>query len=158
MTSDPGVLDTTSIIAAVRSHALATGYVEDAPGHEPISRQLAGLVVAVWVQRLTPVSGASGLASTSVRLVLNVRVYAPLRMDAPDEIDPAVMVVVDRLLTAYCADFTLGGLVHHVDIFGRYGAALDAVAGYVHHDGGTPYRVMTITLPLVIHNVWEQNP
>jgi hypothetical protein len=156
--SDLGALDSRAIINAVRSHALASGYFEAAPGHEPKSKPGAGLTCAVWLQRgPTPVARQSGLAATSARLALNVRVYTNMVADPQDEIDPRIAAAVDALMAAYNGDFTLGGLVAEVDVFGMHGVLLDAVAGYLNQDGAL-YRVVTITLPVIINNAWEQSP
>lgn len=156
--SDLGSLDSRAVIEAVRSHALASGLFDRAPGHEPKSKPGTGLTCAVWVQRgPTPVAARSGLAATSVRLILNVRVYTSMLADPQDEIDPRVVEAVDTLMATYNGDYTLGGLVAEVDVLGAHGIQLDAVAGYLQQDGAI-YRVMTITLPVIINNAWEQSP
>jgi len=153
---DLGALDSGAIIEAVRSHALASGEFEQAPGYEPKSKPGRGLTCAVWVQRgPAPTARTSGAAATSARLILNVRVYTNMISDPQDEIDPRVVAAVDTLMTAYNGDFTLGGLVSYVDILGMHGVLLDAVAGYLQQDGAI-FRVMTITLPVIIENAWEQ--
>lgn len=148
-------INTRAIVDAVRSHALATGQVERAAGHEPKNAPGAGLTIGVWAQHLRPVPRASGLAATGVRLALNVRVYTPMLAEPQDEIDPRVLDLVDALMAAYNGDFTLGGLVQSVDILGVHGIPLDAQAGYL-RIGSTLYRVMTITLPVIIADAWEQ--
>ena len=155
---DLGNLDTGAIIAAVRSHALASGEFDRAPGHEPKSKPGSGLTCAVWVQRgPAPTARSSGLAATSARLILNVRIYTNMISDPQDEIDPRIVAAVDTLMTLFNGDFTLGGLVSHVDVLGMHGIPLDAQAGYLQQDGAI-FRVMTITLPVIIENAWEQSP
>jgi hypothetical protein len=85
-----------------------------------------------------------------------VRIYSNINA-APDEaIDPEMLNAVDQLFAAYSADFTLGDLVRHVDLLGAYGVPLEAVAGYLLVEGGE-YRVMTIVLPLIVNDLWEQS-
>jgi len=147
---------TRDIIDTVRSHAMASGHFERTAGHEPKSKPGAGLTCAVWVQRgPAPAVRSSGLAATSARLVLSVRIYKNMISDPQDEIDPEIVALVDVLMGAYNGDFTLGGLVSEVDILGMHGIPLDAVAGYLQQDGAI-FRVMTITLPVIIENAWEQ--
>jgi hypothetical protein len=110
----------------------------------------------VWVDDIRPAQGASGLSLTSIRLGLNVRIYASANAQPPDAIDPAITAAVDALMAAYTGDFTLGGAVRDVDLLGTYGDPLSARAGYLPQDNQL-LRVMTITLPLICDNVWEQH-
>ncbi len=146
-------LDVNGVVGAVVSHALALGRFERVNGHEPRKAPNKGLTAAVWVDRLGPAQ--SGLASTSVRLVLLVRVYAPLAAAPSDAIDPRVLSAVGALMGAYSGDFTLGGRARAVDLLGMAGTPLEARAGYV-TQGATAYRVMTITLPILLNDVWDQ--
>ncbi|MFD8805563.1 hypothetical protein [Streptomyces sp. NPDC059597] len=148
-------LDIRTILAAVESHALASGYFEAVNGHEPKSAPGTGLTAAVWVEQIGPARGGSGLASTSARLALFVRLYTPMVQEPEDAIDPDLMTALDALLAAYSGDFELGGLVREVDLLGTYGDPLGARAGYL-TTSGTEYRVMTITLPLIVNDLWEQ--
>jgi hypothetical protein len=66
-----------------------------------------------------------------------------------------MLAAVDDLCGAYCGDFTLGGLVKDVDIFGMYGQSLDVRAGYLQQDGAL-YRVLTISLPVVVNDLWNE--
>jgi hypothetical protein len=60
-------------------------------------------------------------------------------------------------MAAYNGDFTLGGLVECVDLLGMTGQRLEARAGYLEQDRKI-YRVMTITLPVIVAEAWEQAP
>lgn len=147
-------LNITGILDAVVSHAMASGYFEQVNGHEPQNAPSLGLTAAVWVDSVQPVR-ASGLDSTTVRLTLNVRIYTSAQSDPPDAIDPALMAAVDDLCAAYVGDFTLGGLARNVDVLGAHGQPLLVRAGYVQQSGAI-YRVMTITLPVIVNDLWEQ--
>src|SRR5690349_3003162 len=105
------------------SHASASGYLDEVNGHEAIHPSASGGITgAVWVDRVTPVR-SSGLDSVSALVVLNVRLYTSAQALPLDAIDPGLVAAVDALCTAYCGDFTLGGLVRQVDIFGANGQA-----------------------------------
>jgi hypothetical protein len=148
-------LDITGILDAAISHASASGYLDQVNGHEPIHPSSSGGITgAVWVERVTPIR-TSGLASVSTLVVLNVRLYTSAQQLPLDAIDPGMVAAVDALCTAYCADFTLGGLVRNVDIFGANGQALDVRAGYLPQDGALQ-RVMTIWLPCIVNDLWEE--
>lgn len=148
-------LDTKTILDKIISHALAAGLFERVNGHEPKNAPGNGLTAAVWVQTID--STRSGLASTSALLVLNVRIYKPMLAEPQDAIDPNVAAAVDALMTAYSGDFQLGDQVRNVDLLGQTGTGLSAQAGYIEQDHKL-YRVMTITLPVIVNDVWEQVP
>jgi hypothetical protein len=74
-----------------------------------------------------------------------------------DAIDPGVAAAVDALMAAYSGDFEFGSNVRNVDLLGSAGVPLAAEAGYL-NVSGTMYRVMTITLPLIINDLWSQSP
>jgi len=150
------MLGAAGILAAVKSHALATGLFEQVLGHEPKSAPGNGLTAAVWVQSLRPVA-SSGLASTSARLQLSLRVYTNMLQEPQDDIDTRILGAVDVLMAAYSADFTLGGLVRDVDLLGADGDPLSADAGYLEQDGKL-YRVIVISLPLVVNDLYGQVP
>jgi hypothetical protein len=153
-------IDSRAIVDAVASHAAASGHFDSAVNkHEPKSPPGHGLSASVWAQRLRPVPAASGLRSTSALLVLNLRVQAGMLQEPQDDIDPYILDAVDALMIAYSGDFTLGGLVRNVDLLGQSGVALAAEAGYLTIGGqqGGMYRVMVITIPMIINDAWEQS-
>lgn len=138
----------------VVSHALALGVFERVNSHEPKSPPGGGTSAAVWVQSIAPVTG-SGLNATSGVVTLNVRLYSNFIQQPLDEIDPDLLTAATTLLGAYTGDFDFGGTVRAVDLLGMYGVPMSAQAGYLTHDSRV-YRVMTITLPVVINDLWSQ--
>lgn len=149
-------LDINGITDAVASHAMASGYFDRVGTHEPQNAPGYGLTAAVWVDRIDAIR-SSGLASATARLVFNVRLYTSMTQEPADAIDPNMVAACDALMRAYVGDFTLGGLVRQVDVFGTHGQALDARAGYIEQDG-LLLRVLTITLPCVINDLWAEAP
>jgi hypothetical protein len=147
-------LDINGIINAVTSHAMATGYFASVEEHEPKNAPTAGLTVASWFDRIELVP-SSGLNASSVRLVLNVRLYARADQQPTDDIDAAMIEAMSALFLAYASDFTLDGLVRQVDLHGAAGEPLQAQGGYIEQDA-TMQRVITITLPLIINDVYGQ--
>lgn len=147
-------LNITGIVDAIVSHALASGWFERVNGHEPKSSPGSGLTAAVWVQNIRAVQ-SSGLSVSSALLVFNVRLYTSMVQEPQDQIDPTLVQAVSALFDAYAGDFELGGLIRVVDIRGMEGTALAAVAGYL-TQGGVTYRVITITLPVIVNDVWQE--
>lgn len=148
-------VNSTLIIEAVVSHAMAAGYFEQVNQYEPKSKPGYGLAAAVWVQDLRPVPAHSGLHISSARLLLNVRVYSNMLQEPQDMIDPKMMEAVDKLMTAYSADFTLDGMDLFIDLLGRAGESLGGQAGYVDIDK-TIFRIFTITVPVIVNDAYEQ--
>jgi hypothetical protein len=147
----------TDILDAVQSHAARSGLFDRAVGgHEPPNPPGNGLSCAIWPGRVHAIRG-SGLATTSSLLALSVRLYSPVTQEPQDDIDPHLVTAVDVLCTAYCADFTLDGLVRKVDILGEFGTSLDARDGWL-EQADAIFRVYTITLPLVVDDLWPQTP
>ena len=148
-------VDIDSILAQVTSHAQTLGVFERFNGAEPENAPGNGLTGACWVQDIGPDRTGSGLASTSMVLLLNVRLYLPVNNLAPETLDPRMVKALDLLFAAYIGDFTLGGLVRMVDVRGAKGNPLSGRAGYQQLDE-VVHRVFTITLPLVVNDVWVE--
>lgn len=144
-----------AILAAVESHALATGHFDRVNKHEVTNAPGVGVSAEIWVQRIGVARG-SGLAATSSLYVLQERIRIPATQNS-DFIDPALTAAADALIVAYSGDFGLGGAVDYVDLLGENGTPLEATAGWLPQDGQM-YRVYTLNLPLVLHNQWTQAP
>lgn len=151
-------INSQALMDALASHAMASGYFDRVNQHEPKSKPGRGLTCAIWVDRIEPARGRSGLAATSARVVFNVRVYTNMIQDPQDAIDPDVMIATDALFEAYSSDFQLGGEAAYVDLMGTtQGHPLFAQSGYINIDNFV-YRVMTITVPIVVNDAWSQTP
>lgn len=149
-------LATTDIRDAVVTHALSVGIFDQVNQHQPKNPPGTGLSCSITGDRIGGIR-SSGLASLSARLVLTVQIFYSMQSEPADDIDAVVLDAIDQLFTAYCGDFTLGGLVRAVDLIGSDGQGLDAVLGYVTIDG-IDYRHAAITLPLIINDVWTEAP
>lgn len=143
------------LVSKVESIAMQTGDFRSVNFHEPKSAPGTGLRLAIWAQDIEPIAAASGLSSTSGYVVLNARIYGNMLQKPEDEIDPRIMKAATALIGAYSADFTLGGTVRNIDLLGEYGERLRAQAGYITIDSHM-YRVMTVTVPCIINDMWNQ--
>ena len=144
-----------SLVDHAVSKAMTLGIFETVNLHEPKSPPGSGQRCAIWAQSIEPIGLASGLASTSGYVVLSARIYGNMLAEPQDEIDPAIMTAATTLLGAFSADFTMGGTVRNIDLLGSYGQKLGAQAGYLTLGKGL-YRIMTITVPCVINDMWQQ--
>lgn len=144
------------VLNAVVSHAQATGRFERVNAHESLHPSTGGLTAAVWVDRIDPIARASGLAATSARLIVKVRVHSSMQMEPRDAIDPAVTAAVWALMRVLTADYDLGGTVRNIDILNEFGVAMFAQAGYLDWDDGAMDRITDLTVPVIINDVWPQ--
>lgn len=149
------VLDAPSIVAAVESHAATLGVFERVVTSEPKNAPGNGPTCAIWLDQIGPVPAASGLSSESMRIVMMLRVMKPFLEQPYGAIDTDMMTAVDALMRSYSTGFTLGGLVRNVDLLGAHGVALAGRAGYVTIDRSV-FRLVDITLPLIINDLWEE--
>jgi hypothetical protein len=152
-------LDIASLVDYAVSHALALGWYDAVNTHEPKSKPGAGLTCAIWVDRFTPIDARSGLSTTSMLITLSVRSYTSMLAEPQDMIDTNLTAAVDALLRAYVGDFAVASLtgtpVATVDVLGTHGDPLGGQAGYLDIDGKL-YRVFTITLPLIVDDLYDE--
>lgn len=144
----------------VQSKVLATGYFSAADTAEPKAAPADELTAAIWIDRITPVR-TSGLNSTSALVVFLIRIYTNMLQDPQDNIDPRVTQAASQIINDFSEDFELvdpqtsAPTVREVDLLGAYGPGLSAQAGYI-SISQVMYRVMTITLPIVVNDCWAQ--
>lgn len=152
MSFDAAAVDT--LFDKVVSHALKLAIFETINSHEPKSAPGLGLRAAIWVDYIGPVT-SSGLAATSGKVTLKIRIYSSMLQQPYDAIDPDMLKATTTLLGEYTGDFDFGATVRQVDLLGAYGESLSAQAGYLTIDN-KHYRAMTITLPIIINDMWVQ--
>lgn len=146
----------TRLIDAISSHAASTGFFTSVQNHEPKNAPPGeGLHCAVFLNAFSPSPRASGLDSTTARVELTVRLYNPFLSQPEDLIDPRLADAADKLFELYTGDFELGGSARNVDVLGAHGAALSCRAGYQKVDTAT-FRVIDITVPIIVNDSWEQ--
>ncbi len=150
-------LETRRYMDALISHAMASGHFSAVNstdiGSVPTNE---GISAVVWPRSGSPIPGRSGLASTSVLIPFMVRLFHASAVDPLREIDPRMIDATDALLNAYSGDFTLGGIVAEVDLLGQYSDGLSWDSGWVDMGDDGKFRIVDITVPLVINDVWTQ--
>jgi len=109
----------------------------------------------VWVDHIQPVK--SGLASTTVRVAFNVRLYSNMLQEPQDDIDSKLTDALSALIEAYSGDFQFDDTVQCIDLLGKEGISLSARAGYVEQDKKM-FRIYNITLPVLVNDAWDQKP
>ncbi|MGH7774468.1 MAG: hypothetical protein ACREQA_19770 [Candidatus Binatia bacterium] len=148
-------VDVLKLFETVRSHVMASGYVEEARMHEPDNAPGDGISAALWLDSIRPVPPHSGLAATSALFLFNLRFYESGMTEPKDEIDPEVAQAVFAVMGAFTGDFTLDGSVAYVDLLGHVSQGLKSESGYV-NSSELIFRVMTVDIPIVINDAWVQ--
>jgi hypothetical protein len=152
----PAGLNFTGVMTAVADLSRKLGVFAKINKYEPKNAPVSGVTTAIWPQAVGPAE--SGLAATSVKIVLMQRIYTPFidKDLPPDAIDPKVIRAAGLVMAALSADIELGGLARCVDLMGIGGATpLSAEAGYLEQDRQV-FRVIDIIIPIILNDVWEQ--
>lgn len=134
--------------------ALVLGQFERVNAHEPKNAPGKGLTCAIWADRIDPAL-SSGLASTSIRVSFKARVYRSMITEPQDAIDPDMLAAVTGLYTSLHTDLDLSGLARIVDVLGSERDDMYAEAGYL-DIGGRMFRVMTINIPVIFNDAFDQ--
>lgn len=151
------------ILNAIVSEFQRVGYFDKVNTHEPRKKPARGLIAAVWPQSIRSLSEISGTDSTSGLVVFTGRIYKNITMKTAtanagmpeDAIDIFMLEVTSRLLRLFNADFTFGGTIRNIDLLGAFGVELGAQAGYLDQDNAK-FRIMDITIPCVVNDIWPQ--
>jgi hypothetical protein len=154
--NDFGDEEVQDLFDKIQSFALSSARFDAVNTHEPKNSPGNGVSMSLWVQDIRPVR-TSGLNSTSALLVLMGRIYTSMTAEPYDLIDPNVLSATVYFIGALSGEFELGGEdgVRMIDLLGANGEQLAGRAGYVEIDRKM-YRVMTITIPIIINDMWSQ--
>jgi hypothetical protein len=149
-------IDAFEIQSKLLSHAKSLGIFDRVLGHEPKNKPGRGLTYAVWLNRIEPARGRSGLRYTDVRVEYFGRIYANMLQEPQDGIDPDLINATSKMMNAYSGDFDLGKDDRFIDLLGiTQRDPLKCESGYINIDSFV-YRVFTFVLPVIEPNVWEQ--
>jgi len=144
----------TTTVGKVTSALKAMGIFKSVQKVEPKGAPDTGLTCAVFLNTISPAAATSGLSKVSGVYVYTIRLYTNMLQEPAEMIDEILAKVIDKIFDTLAGDFDLGDSVKNIDIFGEYGAPLQAKAGYVEVDK-VMYRSVDITLPLVINDTWD---
>lgn len=147
-------LDIGTILDRLVSHALSLGYFDSVNEFKVDEPTGAGnLTCGIWGDDITPIS--SGQASTSVRILFKVRIFSSTEAAPESYLERAMVDATSALMNAYSGNFELGGNARNIDLLGSEGAPLSANAHYMNLSA-VIFRVMDITLPVLLNDVWDQ--
>lgn len=143
------------LIDAVVTHASASGKFERVNKHEPKNYPGSGLTCAVFVSKIRPHMGNTGLKKTSAMIRLCARMYSNMLQEPQDSIDPDLTAAAFELFRRLTLDFTLGGLCQSIDLLGRSGFTLEAESGYIEIDK-VLCRAIDMFIPIILNDTWQQ--
>lgn len=143
------------IFDAVVSEYQRSGYFDKVNSHEPRRKPSKGLTAAVWLQSVRPLPQRSGVDSTSGILTFTGRSYMNMFKEPNDMIDVWMMRANAHLMRLMHDDFDFGGVISNVDLLGAFGTPLSLLSGYLDQDA-TKYRIMDLTIPCVVNDIWPQ--
>lgn len=141
------------------SLAMQTGKFDTVNQHEPKNAPGNGVTCSVWVQTVKP-ARKSGLSSTSIVVNFDMRIYKAFVSQPFDMIDPTIVSGAMVIMAALSGDFDFGGIAdaRAIDLLGmESGGGLSATAGYVDIDRRM-YRVITINVPVIFNDAFDQEP
>ncbi len=153
MTTD--LTDFKPIVNEMLSEIAALGYFDSVNDHETDNAPGQGLHAMCWIMAMAPAAAASGLNVTSAYLEWNIRLMSTTQAHPRGIVDIGLSNACAAVMRAYNANFRLGGILMNVDIFGKYGKGMRAVAGYMKQDE-IAYRIYDITFGVVCDDVWPQ--
>jgi hypothetical protein len=146
-----------SITTALSDAALVLGVFDTVNGHEVKSPPGNGITLEIVFGTFELVANRSGLDDVSFKLVYKARMRTPWAQQPTDGIDPSLLKACDALLASYIGGFTLEGNVTAVDVLGMAGGTpISAQSGYI-DQGGVMYRIVEITLPLIVDDLWSES-
>lgn len=152
------ILDAVGLTDALVSQCLALGVFDRVNDHEPQGAPPgSGVTAAVWLDQAQPAQAASGLASVSMRVSFQVRIYIPTPVSLYGAIEQGILDAASKTYNAFAGGFTLGGKVRNVDMFGETGPGMTGAAGFVEVDGRV-FRAFTITIPVIINDLYDEVP
>lgn len=132
------------------SHVAASGHVSSNSMGEPIEPPSGDKLHGSVYMRSTTVQILYGDGGTQELHVAVARLYRPVMREPTDQGERELAIATSELMQDFAQDFTLGGTVREIDLAGGQGGeAMGAEWGHVVIKD-LMYRVVDITVPIVI--------
>lgn len=149
-------LSLAELVEALAQHAHDTHLFDRVAPFETADPTGQRLTFDVWLGRIGPARGRSGLDSTSLRVEMVGRVTVGMARKQPETIDTDLAQAVAALMAAYTGDLDLGVPGCELDALGAYGDPLGGQGGYWAHNG-QGYRTFDLTIPIVVDDAFDQD-
>lgn len=155
-------IDSAAILAWCTTHAGTVVGTSAVLAFEPKARidytaMGSPTVVAVWLSSAEALQGRGGLASTSARIELTVRVHRNALGDnaAMAATEVALLTASDDLVESFFGDIDIAGGVGSFDPKGETGEPWKSETGYLSLDNQLN-RVATMRVGIVVDDAWTE--
>lgn len=149
-------LDAVAVRDALKSVFQSVGSIGDVLTSQGVAPPSNGVSAQIWaVPPFKLVPTRSGLADVSLLVTFNARLLIPLGTPPADDLDLSLLAAYSDVMNALVGGFTLNGEVEQLDLLGAYSGGLTTDPAYI-EIGGAMFRCMTMTLPLVLDDVWDE--
>jgi hypothetical protein len=160
MTTPEGGFDYGQLLTDITDYCGRTGLFDSVQSFE-LDGNIGQFVAAVFPAgpAMEPVEGLSGTNVTSLRVTFVIRLYLAVSQQTPDVIDPKMVNATAVIMRKFNEGFTFTETIYGIDILGEQGVKLAAHCGYLKvgsPEGSALYRIMDITVPVLLANVWQQ--
>lgn len=148
--------DFVALMSALVDHSATLGFFDRVNDHEPPNAPGAQLTAHIWLDTILPLPAASGLASVSGLVVMNERIQCSANRQPYGLIETDLAAAAGGVVGSLAGNFTLNVTgVRDLDVLGAHGYALACKAGYLTQDQKL-YRVMVVTIPVVVNDLWSE--
>lgn len=140
----------TALFSALQSYAQELALFENVDTHEPANAPGNRLYCSIVLGSIKADGNISGLGAASGIVTFTVRIWSSAMQRPLDSIDPEVLGAAMAYMGALAGGFTLGETIRNIDIFG-----LSAQLAWADFQG-KQYRLVEITVPAVINDLWTE--
>lgn len=133
---------------ALRSYLAAEGWFGSVtigePKAPPSSERMAAALFMANISTI-PITLARSMELHGVTL----RIYRNTLNDPEEQVETDLADAMSKFMTDIEGDWQLGGAIHHIDTSGAISSGVSGTWGYL-DVGGTMFRVIDVSLPLVV--------
>jgi hypothetical protein len=149
-------LDAAGVLAALGTVFQTIGGIESVITSSGVAPPASGVSVQIYaIPPWKPLDKRSGLASVSMLTTWAARLVTPIGSPPADDLDMTLLSVYSAAMNTLVGGFTLNGQVEQLDLLGAYGTGMPMEPQFLEM-GGTVYRALTMTLSLVLDDVWVE--
>jgi hypothetical protein len=146
--SNFGDAQATALFSALTSALKQLAIFQKVDVGEPVSPPGNRLYCSLMLGPVRPAS--SGMNVTSGDVTFLIRIWSQAQQRPLEKIDPELLAATAKVMGALSGQFTLAGTVRNIALM-----TMSAVPGWVELEN-EPYRVMEITVPIVINDMFAQ--
>ena len=139
----------------IKDQLLKLGIFDHVAQHEPSAPPGKGLYAAMWFDEIRPSQETSVLSGADMLYVLTVRMYKSAASQPQDSIDLDLLAALDAVLDLLISNHRLDGEAFGVDVLPRASEGLRAVTDYVDFGRNQFFRVIDLSIPVVVDGVYS---